>query len=108
MSDAVDYRVTGRVRFANLMDIREAGEAAITAGGDDVVVDLSGIENGNSAAVALLIAWYRAAESQDKSIRFVAAPAELENIVELSGLRDVLPLTANGAERDALPAEAGE
>lgn len=107
MSDgAINYRIDGRVRFANLMEIREAGEAAIDAGGERVVIDLSGLENGNSAAVALLMAWYRAADAQDKSIRFVRAPVELENIIELSGLRDVLPIEAAGAwQSEALPAE---
>ena len=94
MSEAVPaaYRVNGRVTFANLMHIREEGEAAIAEAGDPVVIDFTGLENGNSAAVALLMAWLRAADDLGKSIEFVAAPTELENIVELSGMTDVLPM----------------
>lgn len=108
-ASSFDYQVRGRVGFGNLMQIRKEGEAAIAAAGDQVVVDLSGIENGNSAAVALLMAWFRAAEALEKSIRFVGARAEVRNIVELSGLTDVLPMEAAGAARDpeTFPAEAG-
>ena len=105
---ASNYQVVGRVDLGNLMQIREEGEAAIAAAGDRVVVDLSRLENGNSAALALLMAWFRAAESQEKTIEFVGAPAELQNIVELSGLAGVLPLEGAAAvEPDAFPAEAG-
>jgi phospholipid transport system transporter-binding protein len=109
-SRAIDYRVEGRVGFHNLVQIREAGEAAIAAAADGVVIDLSALDNGNSAAVALLMAWYRAAEIQNKSIVFVAAPEELANIVELSGLTDVLPLEGfhTVPESVAYPAEAGQ
>lgn len=91
------------------MQIRKEGEVAITAAGDPVVVDLSGIENGNSAAVALLMAWFRAAQAQEKSIRFVGARAEIRNIVELSGLTAVLPIedTVGVEDPKTFPAEAG-
>ena len=109
-SSASEYRVEGRVGFDNLMRIREEGEAAIAAAGPHVVMDLSRLDNGNSAAVALLMAWFRAAESEDKTIRFTAAPAELENFIELSGLTDVLPLDGSpaAAEPRAVPVEVDE
>ncbi len=89
---AVSYRLNGRVGFDNLMELREQGEAAIRDGGDRAVIDLSGLENGNSAAVALLMAWFRLAENLGKEIVFQAPPAEIENIVGLSGLSALLPL----------------
>jgi phospholipid transport system transporter-binding protein len=79
--------------------IRAEGAAAIAAGGDTVMVDLSGLEQGNSVAVALLMAWLRAAARDGKSLSFTGAPAELTNIIELSGMTDVLPL------HDSAPAQ---
>jgi ABC-type transporter Mla MlaB component len=95
-ADDLTYRLSGRVTFDNLVQIREEGEAAIVGAGDRAEIDLSGLEHGNSAAVALLMAWFRAAESLDKRIVFEAPPIELVNIVELSGLTDVLPLSGSG------------
>lgn len=91
-AQAVRFPVTGTVTFDNLMDIRRAGEAAIAEAADGVTFDLSGLAQGNSAAVAVLMAWFRAADRQDKTVSFVGVPAELESIIELSGLTDVLPL----------------
>lgn len=93
-----DYRLSGRVRFRNFKKYRGEGEAAIEAAPNGVVIDLSGLEHSNSAAVALLMAWYRAAEQRDKSIRFVGVPVDLMDIVELSGLTEVLPVQGAGTE----------
>lgn len=101
---AAAYRLEGRVTFDNLLTLRREGEAAIAAAGDHVVVDLGGLDNGNSAAVALLMAWYRAADERDKTIEFAAPPEELENIIELSGLDEVLPLS--GGHQQPLPTAA--
>lgn len=99
LSDSADYRLTGAVTFDSMARIRAEGAAAIAAAGKRVLVDLSGLERGNSVAVALLMAWLRAAQHEDKSLVFAGAPAELTNIIELSGMTDVLPL------QDAAPAQ---
>ncbi len=101
MNDAVEasFRPGGRVTFDNLLRIRQEGEAAIAAAPGEAVVDLSGLENGNSAAVALLMAWLRAARDLDKPIVFTRVPTGIRNIVELSGMNDVLPLQDDGAQQ---------
>jgi phospholipid transport system transporter-binding protein len=86
------FRLTGAVSLANLMDIRRQGEAALAAAAPPVRMDISGLENGNSAALALLMAWFRAARAQDKAVTFTGVPAELQKIIELSGMTSVLPL----------------
>lgn len=89
---AADYRLEGAVSFETMARIRAAGEAAIDEAGERAVVDLSGLESGNSVTVALLMAWLRAAERAGKTLVITAAPVELINIVELSGMTSVLPL----------------
>lgn len=93
MSDgAASFRPEGRVTLETLMDLRTRGEAAIAEAGESVVFDLSGIDNGNSAGVALLIAWFREAERLEKRIEFRGVPKDLRDIIGLSGLTDVLPI----------------
>lgn len=94
---AASYSPSGPVSFANLMEVRREGEAAIAAAEGPAVFDLSGLANGSSAAVAVLMAWVRAAALQSKSVEFVAAPRGLMDIIELSGLNEVLPVTPDDA-----------
>jgi len=89
---AVHVPVEGTVTFDNLMERREAGEQAIAGAAGELVFDLGGLEAGNSAAVALLMAWFRAADRQEKAVRFVGVPQELRSILDLSGMAGVLPL----------------
>lgn len=97
MSDPgeVTCRLTGRVTFDTLARTRAEGEARIAEAGERVIVDLSELQHGNSAAVAVLMAWWRLADHLDKSIVFANAPAGLRNIIELSGMTSVLPLAAS-------------
>lgn len=93
-SGSATFQVDGRITFDSLSRVRAEGEAWIAEAEGPVVIDLTGLEHGNSAAVALLMAWWREAEHQEKAISFVGAPAALRNIVELSGVSDILPLGA--------------
>jgi anti-anti-sigma regulatory factor len=106
LSDATAVRVPveGTVTFDNLMERRESGEQAIAEATGEVVFDLGGLEAGNSAAVVLLMAWFRAADRQEKTVRFVGVPSELRSILDLSGMTGVLPLE----ETDTTEARASE
>ena len=53
-------------------------------------VDLAGLKRANSVTVAVLVAWYRHATLQQKTILFVNLSEELHNIVEFSGLSGIL------------------
>ncbi len=85
------HRLSEPVTFESLTRLRAAGESAIAATATGVVIDLSGLPQSNSAAVALLLAWWREADRLEKPIAFRDPPASLRDIVELSGMTDVLP-----------------
>lgn len=72
--------------------IKAEGVALIEGnhGEEPIRVDLSGLERANSVTVAVLMAWYRHAVLQQKSILFVNLSQELLNIIEFSGLRRIL------------------
>lgn len=80
-----------RVNFQNLVSVQTRGEAVIDAQ-DASVFNLHALRDHSSAAIALLIAWFRYAHLQSKSILFVNVPVELRNIIELAELDKVLPL----------------
>ena len=76
--------------------IKQAGKALISAADGRLRVDLGELEIANSVTVALLIAWYRAATLEEKSNDFVNLSAELQDIIEFSGLSRLLLQPAPG------------
>lgn len=80
------------VDFDNFRDERARGEAYVDEGGECVEFDLSGLEECNSLAIALLMAWFRYAHARGKSVVYAGAPTGLQDILEVSGLHGVLPL----------------
>ncbi len=88
-------RLSGSVTFDNLAEIRRVGETRIReAQHGDIAFDCSGLEEASSVAVALLVAWHRAAGRCGKSVTFRGASLGLRNIAEFSGLGDLLSLEA--------------
>jgi len=88
-----DGRLLGGVTFENLAEIRATGEELIRASGENTVeFDCSGLVEASSVAVALLIAWRRAARNCGKAVVFNGASLGLRNIVAFSGLSDILLL----------------
>ena len=94
LRDSVRYTLPQAVNFDNLPDLRELVEAEVDAAEPDRVLEVAMGDQGHggSAAVALMIALFRRAHVLDKKIRFVEVPIEISNIVNVSGLSDVLPL----------------
>jgi len=66
--------------------LREQGLAAVAAGGIEVV-DLSAVEEVDSSALAVLLAWRRAA---GHPLRLVGTPAALESLAGLYRLDELL------------------
>ncbi len=85
------FRVPGHVDFDNLMDVRREGECHIDAESEPVF-SLSDLVNSSSAAVALLVAWYRYAHNHGKTVEFIHVPVGLMNIIEVTELSEILPL----------------
>lgn len=88
------FRVPAEVRLANLREVRANGDRYLRDAGDHAVFSLAGVTTGDSAVVALLMSWYRSAHALGKTIEFTDIPGEVRNIIDLSGLTDVLPLRA--------------
>ena len=62
------------------------------------VVDLAELAGASSAVVALLIAWFRYGHAHGKVVRFLHVPTSIMNIIEVSELAEVLPISAQNRE----------
>jgi phospholipid transport system transporter-binding protein len=57
-------------------------------------IDLSGVTEVDSSAVALLLEWQRQAKQIGVTLAWKGIPAALENLADLYGVRDLLPAEA--------------
>lgn len=65
------------------------GLSAIAAG--ETVIDLSGLQQFDSAAVAALLAWQRAAAKAGSALRVVHPQAGIASLAKLYGVEHLLP-----------------
>lgn len=85
----------------NAKTVMEAGLHAIASG--ETVIDMADITAVDSAAVATLLAWQRAARKQGKSLVFSHLPENLLGLAELYGVADLLQTAPPGHPRTDLP-----
>lgn len=82
--------VSGRVDVDSVVGYRSAGMRLMEEM-DTITVDLADSESEGSAAIALLIAWLREADTAGKELTFVGAPPNLIAIADACGVKDILP-----------------
>jgi anti-anti-sigma factor len=86
-----DLKLTGEeLEHADAEAIRQKGNALIARADGEVTFDLGGLQRANSLTVAVLVDWYRTATLQQKGIVFANLSKEMRNIIEFSGLSDLL------------------
>ncbi len=59
---------------------------------NDIEIDLKHVTQADSAGLALLLNWMRAAKNTSKTITFKHLPEQMLAIAKASGLEDLLPL----------------
>lgn len=67
----------------------QQGLAAIASG--QTSIDLGGLSNLDSAAVATAVAWQRAAQDKGVQLQFTQVPASLKSLAQLYGVDALLP-----------------
>ena len=70
---------------------------AQASGTRTVEISLGGVTNGNSVLVSLMLVWMRRARKADVGILFKEIPPLVSNLIEFTGLDDVLPVVRTGA-----------
>ena len=84
------WRAPARLRMADASAALDAGRAAIAAG--ETRIDLSAATDVDSSAVALLLAWQRAAGRH--SLAFEGASPALAELARLYGVGELVGLPA--------------
>lgn len=84
-------RVAGPVTMLSAATLKPAGEAAVAAGA--AVIDLGGVTEADSAALAVLFAWLRTAQQAGRPLSIISAPDSLRTLATLYGVADLLPLS---------------
>lgn len=85
-------RLSGDLTFATVSALLEESQGVFDNAGEDLRIDLSGVHRADSAGLALLIEWLRAARRSGRSLEFHAVPAQMLAIAEASGLAEILSL----------------
>ena len=87
-------RVSGPVLIADAVALLEAGRGFLQGiDSSEVRVDLSAVEETDSAALAVLFGWLRSAREQGKTLRFSSPPDSMISLASLYGVSETLPLT---------------
>jgi phospholipid transport system transporter-binding protein len=84
-------RVSGAISYANAaLALTQAPQAARV--GEPLNIDLSALENADSATLAVLIAWSAQARRNDTELRYQRAPHGLRNLARLCEVDGLLGL----------------
>lgn len=86
---ATPYRVTAAMTYATAAELLTQGKALI--GGGETVFDLAGVSAADSASLAVILGWQRAAAGQGR-VRLTNLPANIRSLAELYGIADLLPV----------------
>jgi len=81
--------LTGPVTLANVAALLEEGRRHLAEGAG--TVDLAGVTELDSSALALLLAWLREARAGGRAVAFANLPESLQTIARLYGVQDLLP-----------------
>lgn len=85
------YVVEGEMTYASVPEI-ERRYAAFWQSEREVIVDLAGVSRADSAGLALLVSWVRAAGESGRSIHFHGVPQALLALARVCDLDEVLAL----------------
>jgi phospholipid transport system transporter-binding protein len=83
----------------NATSVFESGVNALRSG--ETQFDLSGVTGVDSAAVATLLAWRRAAQQLGKQLDYLNLPANLQALAGLYGVAELLHLAAPAGHQAA-------
>jgi len=88
--DDGELRISGELSFDTVPALWREANAVFTDARGDVCFDLEAVDRTDSAGLALLIEWVRAAGERGVGIRFRNIPAQLMEIARVSGVEDLL------------------
>jgi phospholipid transport system transporter-binding protein len=92
------FRLSGELTFDTVPDLLVRSRQLFAAC-PALEIDLAGVDRVDSAGLALLTEWTRVAESLQQEIGFTNMPAQMRDLVRVSGLDNVLPFGRSAAQQ---------
>lgn len=89
---AGSFVLRGELSFDTVMGLSRRS-AKLLWQTEEVVLDLGAVTRTDSAGLALLVEWIRAARRSKKTILFRNIPAQMMAVAEVVGLDSLLPVT---------------
>lgn len=86
------FFVIGELSLETVPGLLERGAEIMGRGARAVELDLREVTRADSAGLALMIEWMRAAHRHHKNIVFRNVPPQILAMAKISGLEDILPL----------------
>jgi phospholipid transport system transporter-binding protein len=83
------FRVSGVLDASTAREVMEQSESRF-AQSKEIDIDLGGVGESDSAGLALLIEWLRAARQGGQAIRFANVPAQIEALARISEVEDLI------------------
>jgi|WetSurMetagenome_2_1015567.scaffolds.fasta_scaffold67334_3 phospholipid transport system transporter-binding protein len=82
------WEITGDIEMDNANALLMASnELAIV---DNALVDFSNVKEIDTAAISLILEWTRRAIEENKQLKFVNLPANLNSLTQLYGVADLI------------------
>lgn len=91
VSDDGVLRLSGRIGYANAAALLQVGRKALAKDGV-TRVDLSGLEQSDSATLAMLLAWSAEARRDKRQLLMSGAPEDLRALARLANTGKLLQL----------------
>lgn len=85
-------RIDGRLTFETVDKALLERSRDALGGGSDLVIDLAGVAEGDSAGLALMIEWRSWAVGEGRVITFENVPSSLLGIADISDVSPILGL----------------
>lgn len=79
----------GVLDHATVVQVYAEGEAWLNTAPKPAVIDLSQVQQSNSAGLALLLQWLRVAQKNQIALTFKAVPLQMTRLMTVHGLQDL-------------------
>ncbi|MFD7004158.1 STAS domain-containing protein [Streptomyces mirabilis] len=91
---------SGRTRYATAGALREQAERLVLSPGQDLVIDLSGLEYCDSTSITALLPCRQRAQAADADMTLAAVPANTLRILTVVGLDQVFTIQPAAVPRE--------
>ena len=90
-----EVKLSGVIDFRSGPELRANGQKLIrNSQACSLLLDCSAVEKSSSVGVSLLLTFMRDAAAAGKDLVFCGLPADMQQIVQVSGLDELIPLKA--------------